>query len=208
MNIYQIATSAGFIAKNGSLATARTIMGTTGQIDVANGDGSGGNPVLSIDSKLTGYKLITSTTLSSTASPVVFNSASIVNYNNLLFTFNAVIPGTPPQPIFMEVSTDGGSTWATGGEIYFVYDVAPGTQWSVTPPLQIAASYATQSGWIKMSNPNLTLLRDFQYMFGAIASMTGNTGGGFINSTTQINAVRFSYSAGNFSSGTIALYGF
>jgi hypothetical protein len=46
-NIYQIATPAGFIAKNGSLATARTITGTADQIQVSNGDGSAGNPTLS-----------------------------------------------------------------------------------------------------------------------------------------------------------------
>lgn len=47
-NIYQIATVAGFIAKNGSLATARTITGTANQITVTNGDGAAGNPVLSL----------------------------------------------------------------------------------------------------------------------------------------------------------------
>lgn len=46
-NIYQIATATGFIAKNGSLATARTILGTTDQITVTNGAGVAGDPVLS-----------------------------------------------------------------------------------------------------------------------------------------------------------------
>lgn len=47
-NIYQIPTTAGFIAKNGSAATARTITGTANQITVTNGDGASGNPTLSL----------------------------------------------------------------------------------------------------------------------------------------------------------------
>lgn len=47
-NIYQLATATGFLAKNGSVATARTITGTANQIAVANGDGAAGNPTLSL----------------------------------------------------------------------------------------------------------------------------------------------------------------
>ena len=45
-NIYQLATTAGFISKDGSLAHARTITGTANQIDVTNGDGVSGNPTI------------------------------------------------------------------------------------------------------------------------------------------------------------------
>lgn len=47
-NIYQIATTTGFIAKNGSLANARTIQGTANQVTVTNGDGASGDPVISL----------------------------------------------------------------------------------------------------------------------------------------------------------------
>lgn len=47
-NIYQISTATGFIAKNASSATARTITGTPNQIAVANGAGVSGDPTLSL----------------------------------------------------------------------------------------------------------------------------------------------------------------
>jgi hypothetical protein len=43
-NIYQLVTSAGFISKNGSAATARTFQSSGGQIDITNPDGAAGNP--------------------------------------------------------------------------------------------------------------------------------------------------------------------
>jgi len=46
-NIYQLATTAGFISKDGALAHARTIQGTANQITVTNGDGVAGDPTLS-----------------------------------------------------------------------------------------------------------------------------------------------------------------
>lgn len=51
-NIYQLLTTAGFIAKNGSTASALTITGTPNQIDVASGDGTSGDPVLSLPSTI------------------------------------------------------------------------------------------------------------------------------------------------------------
>lgn len=42
-NIYQLATAAGYLAKNGSAVTARTFQGTSNQIAVTNGDGISGN---------------------------------------------------------------------------------------------------------------------------------------------------------------------
>lgn len=49
-NIYQIGTAAGFVAKNGSAANARTITGTSNQVSVTNGDGASGNPVIGLAS--------------------------------------------------------------------------------------------------------------------------------------------------------------
>lgn len=48
-NIYQIATASGFIAKNGSLANARTLTSSnTNRITIANGDGAAGNPLFNL----------------------------------------------------------------------------------------------------------------------------------------------------------------
>lgn len=48
-NIYQIPTTAGLIAKNGSLANARTIIANNDLFSVANGDGASGNPTFSLN---------------------------------------------------------------------------------------------------------------------------------------------------------------
>lgn len=47
-NLYQLATAAGFIAKNGSAVTARTMTGTANQVAVTNGDGIAGDPTFAL----------------------------------------------------------------------------------------------------------------------------------------------------------------
>lgn len=47
-NIFNISTGVGFIAKNGTAADAFTITGTAGEVAVASGDGTAGNPTLSL----------------------------------------------------------------------------------------------------------------------------------------------------------------
>lgn len=47
-NIYQIATVAGFISKDGSLAHARTLTGVANQTLITNGDGVAGNPTIGL----------------------------------------------------------------------------------------------------------------------------------------------------------------
>lgn len=61
-NIYQIATTNGYIVKNGSNAAARTLTGTSAQITITNGDGTTGNPVFSLPSVLTAPGSIAATT--------------------------------------------------------------------------------------------------------------------------------------------------
>ena len=43
-----LVTSTGYIAKNGSLVTARTFQGTANQVTVSNGDGASGNTVIGL----------------------------------------------------------------------------------------------------------------------------------------------------------------
>ena len=47
-SIYNIPTAGGFISKNGTGANARTITGTNNQVTVTNGDGTAGDPVISL----------------------------------------------------------------------------------------------------------------------------------------------------------------
>lgn len=61
-SIYQIATTNGFIAKNGTNAAARTLTGTANQIAITNGDGTSANPVFSIPAAMVAPGSITSTT--------------------------------------------------------------------------------------------------------------------------------------------------
>jgi len=69
-NIYQIATTAGFIAKNGSLATARTFQNTP-TITWTNPDGSAGNPSASVNNtEVTSY-----VAQGSAVGPLVTNTA-------------------------------------------------------------------------------------------------------------------------------------
>lgn len=47
-NLYQLATASGFIAKNGSAVSARTLQGTANQIAISNPAGIAGDPTFSL----------------------------------------------------------------------------------------------------------------------------------------------------------------
>lgn len=51
-NIYQLATVAGFLVKDGSVAFARTLQQTANQILISNPTGAGGDPVFSLPSTI------------------------------------------------------------------------------------------------------------------------------------------------------------
>lgn len=59
-NLYQLATATGFIAKNGSVVTARTLQGTSGQVVITNAAGVAGDPTFSIDAAFLSSRVVQS----------------------------------------------------------------------------------------------------------------------------------------------------
>lgn len=106
-NIYQIATVAGFISKDGSLAHARTITGVANQTSVTNGDGIAGNPTIGLAATMLSstqpafYAFQTANALNQTGNgaiaTVVFDSATInqpgTDYNVATGIFTAPVAG-------------------------------------------------------------------------------------------------------------------
>lgn len=163
-NIFQIATTTGFIAKNGSLATARTITGTANQIAVANGDGASGNPIISLSP----------TTLHSTQ-PSFLANADVQNGVTGMSAIYTVVFNLSAANNFQRGGSnfDGTSTFtapATG--VYLVHS-----------DLSLAAITANNTLCeIQVLINNTNTYADFNGNIGAVR----NSGNGFIVSVNQI----------------------
>lgn len=166
--IYQIATATGFIAKNGALATARTMTGTANQIAIANGAGVAGNPTYSL-------------------APIVLNPTQPAFLANADVQANVTGDGTNFVPVFTLATT--GPTipplFNQGG-----YFNGSGT---FTPPVTgiymvhcdlalsgITAAHTTAE--IKLFINGAAVYSDFNGNIGAVR----NAGNGFIISINQI----------------------
>lgn len=161
------------------------------------------------------WNLITSTTVSGTPSSVSFTTASIVNYNSLWITFNALNVTAAACNLYIGFSTNGGSSYVVScyGNVFNSSLAGP------TDPVELlggptgAGGPWFYNGYIYLSNPNLTNFKPFSFWCvgtGPVSGNTGNGGGGVSASAiVQINALQLSCSGngGTFTSGTVNLYG-
>ena len=113
-NIYQIATTAGFIAKNGSLATARTFQNTD-TITWTNPDGSSGNPSASVNNPVlsTTNTVGTSIALPNTWYEVAnksFTAGTWLLFGTVSFETTGVVdPGNQTWDIDLSATTASGT---------------------------------------------------------------------------------------------------
>jgi hypothetical protein len=108
-SIFQNATPTGLLAKNGSTASAVTITGTANKITVTNGDGSGGNPTLTLPATI--YANIS------------FDSGTTTlnSYNKNTFTPTIALGGSSAGMVYIN---QNGTYWQIGSVIYYFIDVA------------------------------------------------------------------------------------
>jgi len=192
-------------------APAHTTLTAGSNITITNAPGS-----ITIDAASASspsWNLITSTSISGNPSTISFTSASITNYNNLIFTFSNVTASATNIGIFLGCSTNGGSTYAVSSSIYTVSAGSAISGFSyIGAPVQLiynSPSFSpTINGWVQISNSNVT---DVRSLAGGCSIFSGTgavwTITGYVSSSAQLNALQFSLSSGTFVSGTIKLYG-
>jgi hypothetical protein len=175
-----------------------------------------------------GMKLISSQTASNSAS-ISFTTGIDSTYKEYQFYFINIRPATDQVPFMFNLSTNGGSTYAVTKttsvfrafhqeddtveqlSYYGTYDLAQSTAdqailWSVGN-----ASDESGVGTLQLFNPSSTTYVK-HYIFtgneyeGTNFTINGYVGG-YGNTTSAVNAVRFQFQSGNIADGTILMYG-
>ena len=174
------------------------------------------------------FTLLTTATASSSAT-LSFTSNIDSTYDSYLFKFYDIHPATNNQDIQFNASLDGGSNYnVTKTSITFqaqhdeadtetalqyntARDLAQGTG-AQRFSLQIGnGNDECVAGTLHLFNPsNTTFVKHF------IARVNGYNGSdysqdfytaGYMNTTSAVNAIQFSFQSGNIDSGTIKMYG-
>jgi len=178
----------------------------------------------------TGDVVLLSTQTASNSATIEFTSDINSTYNEYVFKVTDVIPATDEVGLRFETSTDGGSSWGvtkTTASFKAEHDVAaPSTEviyWTgvaqATTTITLSDSLgnvAPESGvaTVKLFNPSSTtyvkhVLAETQiWKAGAGANRSNHLFvGGYLNTTSAINAVRFKMSSGNITYGKFKMWG-
>ena len=190
-------------------------------------DGSGN--LSSVNSGFGSGIVLLNTQTASSSSSVSFTSGIDSTYKEYVFEFINIHPATDGEAFQFQVSTDGGSSYgvtttdtyfrayhtASGGTSALGYltgrDLAQSTDY-ITIGFDIGSDAAqSASGELHLFNPSSTTYVKNYY---ARTSLQQNTDaafdgyvGGYINSTSAINAIDFKMSSGNVDAGKIKMYG-
>ena len=172
---------------------------------------------------------ISSSTISSGTSTVSITSGIDSTYKEYFFTFNNLhLSNDNAQPA-INFSVDGGSNYNVtktssnfsashneGGSATLLgyngsWDLAQGTGVQYLTTGTGSDNDQSASGYLRLFDPsNTTFIKHF--IAGMSSSNSGNYAfnifiGGYANTTSAINAVQFSVSAGTLDAGTITMYG-
>jgi len=192
---------------------------------------SNGSGVLSnVNSKFGDSLVLLSTQSASSSASIEFTSGIDATYKEYVFQALDVIPATDETRLQFETSTDGGSTWGvtkTSATFRAEHDVAGSTTelayWigiaeatTAVTLTDFLGNVAPESGMatVKLFNPaSTTYVKNFyvetqSWTAGAGRNRSNNLfGGGYLNTTSAINALRFKISSGNIAYGKFKMYG-
>ena len=176
---------------------------------------------------LGGLVFISRSTASSSAS-LSITSGIDSTYKEYIFLFNSIHPATDGANIQFQGSTNGGSSYgvnitssyfqaqANASEVALEYDGGQDLAQSTNFQTILAkepgnGNDESVSGILHLFDPsNTTFVKHFLSVGNCqdteAMSRQGFTGG-YLNTTSAINAVQFKMSSGNIDSGTIDLYG-
>ena len=172
-------------------------------------------------------KLLTASTFTSQTS-VSFTSGIDSTYKEYVFKFININPSADSTELRLNASTDGGSSYGITKTTSFFrayqyennsgaaigYDGGSDLAQSTSPQILVTnihnAADASASGKLHLFNPSsTTYVKNFYSEMSNMIHWPGNDHvfvGGYLNTTTAINAVKFDVDSGNFD-GTIKMYG-
>ena len=192
---------------------------------------SNGSGVLSSVSGFGGAQVLLSTQTASSSASISFTTGITSAYKEYVFEYINIHPATDDVHLQFQVSTNGGSSYGVAKTTTYFYaynEEAGGASSGVsyqtsrdlaqsTSAQQIASligndADASASGEFHLFNPaSTTYVKHFYGTSNSYEISTpytiNNFVGGYINTTTAINAVQFTMSSGNMDAGKIKMYG-
>lgn len=156
-----------------------------------------------------------------------FTAFDATTYDAYLFVLSNVIPATDAATLELRTSTNGGSTYDSGGSNYawgYASLRMDGSSGFATPSNAGSSSIRLTGGigsdanedgaslLLTVFGPHLARRTRFSWQGtyqsnDAVQNGTYINGGGFRQSAADVDAVRFLFSSGNIESGTITMYG-
>jgi hypothetical protein len=143
-------------------------------------------------------------------------TSGVSTYNNIIIEFDSVIFSAGTH-LSLGLSTNGGSTYVAGsgnlyvlngsGSVAAAFNTSSGAALQLDLGTGFAGSTST-SGYVQMSNSNVTGQRILTGMLSQGSVGSSFNLNGFFASMTQFNAFELVLSSGNYTSGTIKIWGF
>ena len=144
-------------------------------------------------------------------------------YKEYLFTFNNIHPDASDAQFGFQVSVDGGSSYGVNITSTAIEAYHGGVQYNsgndltqstnlqfITNTVYHLRAEESANGTLQLFNPSSTT---FVKNWMSRASRMNNTTfvehlhGGYVNTTSAVDAIQFKFAAGNISTGEICLYG-
>lgn len=151
------------------------------------------------------------------AATVDFTGFDATKYDSYLFTLMNVAPSTDNSVLYLQTSSDGGSSFdSLTGNYYFATTSNGNTSSASATRIHITYSGVGNStdedysGVLHVVGPHLSKYTRLVYSGGysdTSGLLRNNFGVGERKSTSAVNAIRFYFSTGNIASGTISMYG-
>ncbi len=218
-----VLTKGTVLVGDGAGAPTELPVGSNGQVlTAASGEASGVE--WAAVSGVSGPWVLLSTATASASASLDFDSSIDSTYNLYVFILDGLYAASAVQELRLRTSTDGGSTYDSGGSDYKYGGLAvdqAGSQTSVNSSsagqIQLSAgsnfgtaTTETASGLVWLYNPSGTGYTYFNYQLSMIDDGTlyqGISGGGVRVSAADVDAVQFSMTSGNLTAGSIRMYG-
>ena|SRR5210317_783825 len=177
----------------------------------------------------TGSLILLSTQTASASASIEFTSGIDSTYDSYVFKFINLHPQNDGRNFKFQFSTDGGSTYTVNMTTTFFNaihseDDTSYAQLQYETALDVAQSYPADligavgndndenlCGTFQLFNPsNTTFVKHFISRISSshdFPMANDNLVGGYANTTSAINGIKFNFSTGNIDSGTIKMYG-
>ena len=192
-------------------------VGTSGQVLTSNG--AGALPTFQSVAASGALVKISSTTASSSAT-IDFTSLDNTTYRDFILVMSSLLPATDNVELWVRLSTDNGSGFGTS-DCRYAYtgfsDANSAISFGTNVQSQIRlmdgignAAGEGINGVIQLHNPRSTAPVHITFHTAGVGTDSRSrvtNGGGYRNTSADVDAIRVLFSSGNIASGTITLYG-